>query len=162
MHRQDSRGCSVYEHTAARFFFLPTDNLHLLESAGLLRDLVTADEDWRRLNLLIDSRRTSHETETQIWNRLKQRPHPTQVVHCLQTVRCWLHLMRQRWQNSWILSSRLMTIPWARNATYENSWKLRIRTALTFWCRHRRLYFKLSQTQNYQRMHISFEYAMMP
>ena len=70
-----------------------------LAPAGLHSDLVTADADWRRLNLLADSRScrcTSQETHTQIWNWLRQRPHSTQVVHCLQTVHCWLYLMCQR------------------------------------------------------------------
>ena len=51
-----------------------------------------------------------------------------------------------------------MTAPCARNATNEISRNCPIRRALTFRCRHQRLY--LSQTQNYQRMHISFEYAL--
>ena len=51
-----------------------------------------------------------------------------------------------------------MTTPCTRTATYAISRNSPIRTALTFLCRHRRLY--LSQTQNYQRMHISFENAL--
>ena len=43
-----------------------------LASPGLLCDLVTVDTDWRRLNLLTDSRLTSLETQTQIWNWLRQ------------------------------------------------------------------------------------------
>ena len=103
-----------------------------LAPAGLLCDLVTVNADWRRLNLLTDSRRTSPETQTQIWNWLRQLPPRTQVVHCLQTVHCWLPLMRQRWENSWILSSRLMMTPCARNASYKISRNRPIRTALTF------------------------------
>ena len=80
-----------------------------LAPAGLLCDLVTVDADWRRLNLLTDSRHTSLETKTQIWNWPRQLPHNTQLVHCLQIVHCWLHLMHQQWQNSCILSSCLMT-----------------------------------------------------
>ena len=41
--------------------------------------------------------------------------------------------MRQQWENSCILSSRLMTTPCARNATYEISRNRPIRTALTIW-----------------------------
>ena len=48
-----------------------------LAPAGLHSDLVTVDADWRRLNLLTYSRRTSLKTQTQIWNWLKQRPHRT-------------------------------------------------------------------------------------
>ena len=39
-----------------------------LAPAGLLSDLVTIDADLRRLNLMTDSRLTSLETQTQIWN----------------------------------------------------------------------------------------------
>ena len=106
---QESRGCSLYEHTALRVFF----NNWQLAHAGLHSDLVTVDKDWHRLNLLTDSRLTSPETQTQIWNWLRQLPPSTPVVHYLQTVHCWLPL-RQRWQNSCILSSCLMTTPYAK------------------------------------------------
>ena len=70
------------------FAFFLTD--WQLASAGLHSDLVTVDADWHRLNLLTDS--TSPETQTQIWNWLRQLPPRTFVVHCLQTVHCWLPL----------------------------------------------------------------------
>ena len=135
---EDSRGCPIYEHTAVRvqIFFVDWQ----LAPVGLLSDLVTVDTDWRRLNLLTDSRRRSPETQRQFWNWLRQLPYSTQVVNCLQTVHCWLHLMGQRWQNSCILSNHLMTTPWARNAAYEISRNSPIRTASTLWCRHCRLY----------------------
>ena len=68
---------------------------------------------WRGLTEaeLADSRRTSPETQKQIWNWLRQLPPSTPVVHYLQTVHCWLPL-RQLWQKSCILSSRLMTTPY--------------------------------------------------
>ena len=94
------------------FAFFLTD--WQLASAGLHSDLVTVDADWHRLNLLTHSRRRSPETQTQIWNWLRQLPPCTHVVHYLQTVHCWLPL-RQRWQNSCILSSRLMTTPYAEH-----------------------------------------------
>ena len=72
---------SIWTHSCSVFF---TDRQ--LSPARLLSDLVTADADWRRLNLLTGSRRTSPETQTQIWTWLRQRPHCTPVVHCLQTV----------------------------------------------------------------------------
>ena len=105
---QESYGFSIYQHTAFRVFLTDWQ----LAPTGLRSDLVTADADWHRLNLLTDS--TSPETQTQIWNWLRQRPPRTPVVHYLQTVHCWLPL-RQRWQKSCILSnclSRLMTTPY--------------------------------------------------
>ena len=151
---------SIWKHSCSRFF---SSFDWQLAPAGLLSDLVTIakltliDADWSCW-LAVDSRRESPETQTQIWNWLRQRPHRTQVVHCLQTAHRGLWLMRERGQNSCILSCHLITIPCARNATYEISRNCPIRTALTFQCRHQRLY--LPQTQNYQRMHISFEYAL--
>ena len=117
---QESRGCSIYQHTAIRVFLTDWQ----LAPTGLRSDLVTADADWHRLNLLTDS--TSPETQTQIWNWLRQRPPRTPVVHHLQTVHCWLPL-RQRWQNSCILSSLLMTTPYAqemlpKTAQSEQHW----------------------------------------
>ena len=129
-----------------------------LAPAGLLSDLVTVDADRHRLNLLTDSRLTSPETQTQIWNWLRQLPPRTFVVHCLQTVHCCAcpaSTMAEQLHPQ--QPSHDYTICW-RYATYEISRNCPIRTALTFLCRHRRLY--LSQTQNYQRMHISFEYAL--
>ena len=90
-----------------------------LALARLLSDLVTVDKDWHRLNLLTGSQCTSPETQTQIWNWLRQLPHHIQVIHCLQTVHFGLPLMSQWWQNtenSCILSSRLMKTPCTRNA----------------------------------------------
>ena len=68
--------------------------------------------DWHRLKLLTDS--TSLETQTQIWNWLRHRPPSTTVVHHLQTVHFGLPLSQQ-WQNSCILSSRLMTTPYVED-----------------------------------------------
>ena len=99
----------IWTHSFCLFF---TD--WQLAPAGLRSDSVTVDADWQRLNLLTDSRHTSPETQTQIWNWLRQRPPSTSVVHYLQTVHCGLPL-RQRWQNSCILSSRLMTTPYAED-----------------------------------------------
>ena len=99
---------------------------------------------------------TSPETQTQICNWLRQRPHHTQVVHCLQLVLCWLLLMRQRWQ---LHPQQLhpqppsITTPWARNAFHEI---FRKPPNQKFLCRHGRLYL----LQIFQRMHISFEYAL--
>ena len=42
----------------------------------------------------------------------------TADVPCLQSVHCWLLLLRHGWQNSCILSRHLITTPCARNATY--------------------------------------------
>ena len=96
---------NISTHSLSRFFLTDWQ----LAPTGLHSDLVTADADWHRLNLLTDS--TSPETQTQIWNWLRQRPPRTPVVHHLQTVHCGLPL-RQRWQNSCILSSRLMMTPY--------------------------------------------------
>ena len=137
---------NIWTRSCSRFFCY-----WQLAPAGLLCDLVTVDADWRRLNLLTDSRRT-----TQIWNWLRQLQHHTQVIHCLQTVHCWLPLMCQRWENSWILISwwhhaqEMLATRFQETTQSEQHWH--------FQCRHLRLY--LSQTQNYQRMHISFEYAL--
>ena len=79
---QESRGFSLYEHTAVHIFFTNWQ----LAPAGLQSDLVTVDANWHRLNLLTDSRHTSPETQTQIWNWLRQQPPSTPVVHYLQTV----------------------------------------------------------------------------
>ena len=92
---QDTRGCSIYEHTAVRVFILDWQ----LAPAEHLSDLATVDADLCRLNMLTDSRLTSPETQTQIWNWLWQRTLSTLVVHCLPTAHCWLRLMHQRWQN---------------------------------------------------------------
>ena len=145
-----------YMNTQLFAFFL-TD--WQLASAGLHSDLVTVDADWHRLNLLTDSRRTSPETQTQIWNWLRQRPPRTFVVHCLQTVHCCAcpastmaeQLHPQQQSHDYTICGRYATykIQVSRNSP--------IRTALTFQCRLRRLY--LSQTQRYQWMLISFEYA---
>ena len=96
----------IWTHSFCLFF---TD--WQLAPAGLRSDSVTVDAEWQRLNLLTDSRHTSPETQTQIWNWLRQRPPSTSVVHYLQTVHCGLPL-RQRWQNSCIFSSCLMTTPY--------------------------------------------------
>ena len=93
-------------------FFLLTELDWQLAPAGLLSDLVTVDADWHRLNLLTHSRCMSLETQTQIWNWLRQLPPHIPIVHYLQTVHCWLPL-RQWWQNSCILNSSLMTTPYA-------------------------------------------------
>ena len=122
---QESRGCSIYQDTAFRSFFIQLTTCTYLTAQWL-------GHCWRghRLNLLTDSRHTSLETQTQIWNWLRQQPPRTSVVHYLQTVHCWLPL-RQRWQNSCILSSRLMTTPYAEdmlptrfqeNAQSEQHW----------------------------------------
>ena len=106
---QESCGFSIYHHTAFCVFlnWLTTCTYWTwLEQS--LRSV------WHRLNLLTDSRLTSLETQTQIWNWLRQLPPSTPVVHYLQTVHCWLPL-RQRWQNSCILSSSLMTTPYAED-----------------------------------------------
>ena len=100
---QESRGCSWYEHTAFRVFFTDWQ----LAPAGLHSDLVSVDADWHRLNLLNDSRLTSQETQTQIWNWHRQLPPSTPVVHYLQTVHCMLPLS-QWWQNSCIFSRSLI------------------------------------------------------
>ena len=42
---QDSSGCSIYEHTAVAFF-LPTDNLHLLDCTVTWSLLTLTDTDW--------------------------------------------------------------------------------------------------------------------
>ena len=47
---QESRGCSLYEHTAVCVFLTDWQ----LATAELLSDLVTVDADWHRLNLLTD------------------------------------------------------------------------------------------------------------
>ena len=54
------------------------------------------------------SRRTSPETQTQIWNWLRQRPHRTQAVMPTNST---LLPLRHWWQNSCILCSRLVTTP---------------------------------------------------
>ena len=157
---QDSHGCSVTQNMNTQLFSffcrLTTCTCWTAQWHGH-SDMVIVDADWHRLKLLTDSRSSSLETQTQIWNWLRQLPHCTQVIHCLLTVHCWLLLMRQRWQDSCIFSSRLMMTLCSRSA-YEISRNCLIRTASTFLCRHWRLY--LSQTQNYQRMHITFEYAL--
>ena len=106
---QDSPGCSRYQHTAFRVFFnqLTTCTCWTAQWLGHCERWLTQTE----LADLTDSRLTSPETQTQIWNWLRQLPPHTHVVHYLQTVHCWLPL-RQRWQNSCILSSRLMTTPY--------------------------------------------------
>ena len=151
--QENSRGCSIYINTAV--LVLSIDNLHLLDCSVTWSLLTLTDVDWFCW-LTADARvqKHKHKIETD-----SDWPHSTQIVHCLQTIHCWLHLMCERWQNSCILSTRLMTAQSTRNASLEISRNRRpIRTALTFWCRQRRLY--LSQTQNYQGMHISFEYAL--
>ena len=59
---QDSRGCSVYEHTAIHIFFSTAK----IAPAGLLKDLVTIDADWH-----------SPKLQTQVHNWLRQQPHST-------------------------------------------------------------------------------------
>ena len=153
---QESCGFSIYQHTAFRVFFNGLKTCTYW-TAQWRSDLVTADADWHRLNLLTDS--TSPETQTQIWNWLRQRPPRTFVVHCLQTVHCCAcpastmaeQLHPQQPSHDYTICGTYATyeIQVSRNSP--------IRTALTFRCRLRRLY--LSQTQRYQRMLISFEYA---
>ena len=95
---QESRGCSLYERTAVGVL-LQTDNLHLLDCAVTWSLLTRTDTDWTCW-LTVDSRvlKHKHRFETD-----RQWPPRTPVVHYLQTVHCWL-LLRQRWQNSCILS----------------------------------------------------------
>ena len=59
---QDSRGCSIYQHTAADSSFITNWQL---APAGLHSDLVTVDANWHRLNLLtyhltVDARVQKH------------------------------------------------------------------------------------------------------
>ena len=76
---QDSRGCLVYEHIGAQlfafFFWLRTYTCWTAHWLG---------QCWRWLTLteLADSRNKSLETQTQIWNWLRQRPH---ITHCYYT-----------------------------------------------------------------------------
>ena len=126
----------------------------LLAPAELLSDLVTVDAYWHWLNLLVYSRLTRKETQTKIWNWLRQRPHHTQVVHFLQTVHCLLHLMCQWWQNSCILSSSLMTTPCTRNATYDISRNHAVTQSEQHWHSNADIE-DLQQTQNYQLMQLN-------
>ena len=81
---------SQYINTQLFWFFFTNWQL---APAGLLSDLVTAVADWHRLNLLTDSRRTSPETQKQIWNWLWQLPHPTHwQVHCHTADCAWEQL----------------------------------------------------------------------
>ena len=113
---------SIWTHSCLHFF---VD--WQLAPARLYSDL-TVDADWHRLNILIGSRHTSLETQTEIWNWLRQQPHCTQLVHCLQTVHCLLLLLKpQRWLNRWGLSSLSWwhhAVACTKNATYEISKQL--------------------------------------
>ena len=157
---QDYRGCSIYEDTAFRVFLnlLTTCTCWTAQWLGhcWLWQTQTEIADWQLTHDSAQVQKHKHKFETDS----DTQPHSTQAVHCLQTVHCLLPL-RQRRQNSCIISTIHQLAhddnKCARNATYEISRNCPIRTALTFQCRHRRLY--LSQTQRYQRMLISFEYA---
>ena len=148
------RGCSAYEQTAVRVFF-SADSLHLQDC---ISDLVTDDVDWRRLNcwLTADTQVRKHKHKFATDSDSGHTIHRLYSVHCLQLVLCWLLLMRQRWQ---LHPQQLhpqppsITTPWARNAFHEI---FRKPPNQKFLCRHGRLYL----LQIFQRMHISFEYAL--
>ena len=62
----------------------------------------TSDTDtdcrvWHTLNMLIDQRLTSHETQAQIWKGLRQPRSSSQdcttIMHCLQRIHYWLQLL---------------------------------------------------------------------
>ena len=79
--------------------------------------------------------------KTQIWNWLRQLPHHTQVVRCLQTVHCRVPLlMHQRWQNRCRLSFHLMTMQKHTMLPTRFLSNCPMRTTLPFRCRQPRLY----------------------
>ena len=134
-----------------------------LAPAGLLSDLFNIDANWRRLDLLTDSRRTSQETKTQIWNWIRHLPHHKNggvnrvyTAYKGYTAGCsWCVNNGRTAASSAAISSRhhpqeMLPTRFSKNCP--------IKKASTFRYRHRRLV--LLQTQNYQRMHISFEYTL--
>ena len=134
---QDSRGCSVYEHAAVRFFW--TDNLHLLDCLWL-------GQYWRRLTQT-ETAEARVRKKKLIWNWLRQQPHSTQVVHCLQIVRCWLWLTRQFAAASsaaiswWHYEQEMLPARFQETAQSEQHWHS-------------------DADMDYQQMYISFEYAL--
>ena len=107
---QDSRGCSIYEHTAARVF-LSCDKLHLLDCSVTWSLLTRTDADWTCwLTADAHVRKHKHKFETD-WDSC-HTVHRSYTTYKQYTAGCaWCV---QRWQNSCILSSRLMTTPCAR------------------------------------------------
>ena len=97
---------SIWTHSCSRFLFLLiTCTCWTAQWLGhywcwLTQNLLTVS-DWQQM----------HESgNIQICKWLRQLPHHTQVVHCLETLHCWLLLlMCQPWQNSCCQSSHLMT-----------------------------------------------------
>ena len=113
----------VAVHTTVRVFFVDWQ----VAPAGLLNDLITVDADWRRLNLLTDSGRTSLETQHKFETDSDSCHTLHRSLHCLQTVHCG-HAQQQSPDDTM-----------SKTATYEISSNSPIRAALTFQCRHRRL-----------------------
>ena len=117
---------SISTHSCSGFF-LPTDNLHLLDCLVTWSLLSQTDTDWTCW-LTVDARVQKHKNKFET---------DYDSCHTLHTGRYTSTLLTAP-ENSCILSSRLMTTPCARNATISRNSP--IRTALTFQCRHRRLY----------------------
>ena len=121
--------------------------------------------DWRRLNLLVDSRRTSPETQTQIWKWLRQWPHRTPVVQCTLPT------------NSIRLAAAVVSNNGRRSTATAASWwcaEAEVETPLARFLRNSRLRtwwtFKLrrwhwghgshsQRSENCQRQCLSFNYA---
>ena len=61
---------------------------------GCWRWLTLSEVQWTCWLQVTGSRHTSPETQTQIWNWLKQLPHHAQIVHCIHwTVHSWMLLL---------------------------------------------------------------------
>ena len=134
-------GCSVYEHTAWQTFFW-TDNsldLPLLDCSVTWLLLTLTDTEWTCWLQVTGSRHTSPETQTQIWNWLKQLPHHAHIVCCIHwTVHSWMLLlmsvMYQPLQNSCCHCCHFMTTSCA--ATYEISKKLSNQNSIDILMQH--------------------------
>ena len=142
---QESRGCSIYQHTAFRVFFnrLTTCTYWTAQWLG---------HCWRGLTQteLADWQYESGNTNTDL--KLTQTAATQYTCSTLPTNSTLLPASTMAEQLHPQQPSHDDTIC-RRYATYEISRNCPIRTALTFQCRHWRLY--LSQTQKYQQMHIS-------
>ena len=128
---------SIWTHSCSVFFRLTTC------TCWTACDWVSIDADWHRLK----QQKQESGKKTLIWNWLRQQPHSTQVVHCLQIVRCWLWLTRQFAAASsaaiswWHYEQEMLPARFQETAQSEQHWHS-------------------DADIDYQQMYNSFEYAL--
>ena len=151
---QDSSGYSIYENAAVRVFFA-TDNLHLLDCSVTWSLLTRTDADWTCW-LTADARVRKHKHKFETDSDSGHPVHRSYTAYKQYTASCpWCVNDGRTAESSaavswWHHAQEMLATRFQETAQSEQHWH--------FECGHKRLY--LSQTQNYQRMHNSFECAL--